>query len=88
MENSEKEKYRRDSRETIALLNGNKAFQSFISMEFKFNRGSKTEYNFVFGAFPNCDFVLNVKNINNKYFAITFDNIGRFIVRDCHVQIY
>ncbi|KAH8847011.1 hypothetical protein MCOR01_000456 [Pyricularia oryzae] len=84
VENSEEEEYRRDSREATASLSGDEASQSLVSMELRFSRGPKAEHGFVFGASPSCDFVLNAKGISNRHFAITFDNVGRLIVRDLH----
>ncbi|KAI6609192.1 hypothetical protein MCOR14_012066, partial [Pyricularia oryzae] len=82
--NREEEEYRRGSREATASLSGDEASQSFVSMELRFSRGSKTKQGFVFGASPSCDFILDGKGISNRHFAITFDDDGRFIVRDLH----
>lgn len=42
--------YRRDSRETTALLRCDEVSQSLVSMELKFSRGPKAEHGFVFHA--------------------------------------
>ncbi|QPH09512.1 hypothetical protein C2857_000318 [Epichloe festucae Fl1] len=89
-ESQEEVKFGRDDREVTEppdeqVDREESEFNGKPFLEIKFSKVPRSSYGVIFGCGMNCDVVLpDLRGISRYHFSLTFDERGRFIVKDLH----